>query len=89
MAYGAWSNGSYIQAGLFNADFPDRQIEAPLHPFGGRYKTKDGRFIISHYRCRKGMAKIFKSHEFEYLNEEEKFSSFKNLNSNFEIFIRS
>jgi len=84
MANGAWSNGSYIQAGLFNADFPDRQIEAPLHPFGGRYKTKDGRFLLlAIIDAAKEWPKFLKAMNLEYLNEDEKFSSFKNLNSNF------
>ena len=84
MANGAWSNGSYIQAGLFNADFPDRQIEAPLHPFGGRYKTKDGRFLLlAIIDATKEWPKFLKAMNLEYLNEDEKFSSFKNLNSNF------
>ena len=84
MANGAWSNGSYIQAGLFNADFPDRQIEAPLHPFGGRYKTKDGRFLLlAIIDAAKDWPKFLKAMNLEYLNEDEKFSSFKNLNSNF------
>ena len=85
MANGAWSNGSYIQAGLFNADFPDRQIEAPLHPFGGRYKTKDGRFLLlAIIDAAKEWPKFLKAMNLEYLNEDEKFSSFKNLNSNFQ-----
>ena len=84
MANGAWSNGSYIQAGLFNADFPDRQIEAPLHPFGGRYKTKDGRFLLlAIIDAAKEWPKFLKAMNLEYLNEDEKFSNFKNLNSNF------
>ena len=84
MANGAWSNGSYIQAGLFNADFPDRQIEAPLHPFGGRYKTKDGRFLLlAIIDAAKEWPKFLKAMNLEYLNDDEKFSSFKNLNSNF------
>lgn len=84
MANGAWSNGSYIQAGLFNADFPDRQIEAPLHPFGGRYKTKDGRFLLlAIIDAAKEWPKFLNAMNLEYLNEDEKFSSFKNLNSNF------
>ena len=84
MANGAWSNGSYIQAGLFNADFPDRHIEAPLHPFGGRYKTKDGRFLLlAIIDAAKEWPKFLKAMNLEYLNEDEKFSSFKNLNSNF------
>ena len=84
MANGAWSNGSYIQAGLFNADFPDRQIEAPLHPFGGRYKTKDGKFLLlAIIDAAKEWPKFLKAMNLEYLNEDEKFSSFKNLNSNF------
>ena len=84
MANGAWSNGSYIQAGLFNADFPDRQVEAPLHPFGGRYKTKDGRFLLlAIIDAAKEWPKFLKAMNLEYLNEDEKFSSFKNLNSNF------
>ena len=84
MANGAWSNGSYIPAGLFNADFPDRQIEAPLHPFGGRYKTKDGRFLLlAIIDAAKEWPKFLKAMNLEYLNEDEKFSSFKNLNSNF------
>ena len=84
MANGAWSNGSYIQAGLFNANFPDRQIEAPLHPFGGRYKTKDGRFLLlAIIDAAKEWPKFLKAMNLEYLNEDEKFSSFKNLNSNF------
>ena len=84
MANGAWSNGSYIQAGLFNADFPDRQIEAPLHPFGGRYKTKDGRFLLlAIIDAAKEWPKFLKAMNLEYLNGDEKFSSFKNLNSNF------
>ena len=85
MANGAWSNGSYIQAGLFNADFPDRQIEAPLHPFGGRYKTKDGRFLLlAIIDAAKEWPRFLKAMNLEYLNKDEKFSSFKSLNSNFQ-----
>ena len=84
MANGAWSNGSYIQAGLFDAEFPDRKEEAPLHPFGGRYKTKDGRFLLlAIIDAAKEWPKFLKAMNLEYLKENEKFSSFKNLNANF------
>ena len=84
MANGAWSNGSYIQAGLFNAEFPDRQEESPLHPFGGRYKTKDGRFLLlAIIDAAKEWPKFLDAMDLNYLNENEKFSSFKKLNSNF------
>ena len=84
MANGAWSNGSYIQAGLFDAEFPDRQDESPLHPFGGRYKTKDGRFLLlAIIDAAKEWPKFLEAMNLEYLNKNEKFSNFKNLNINF------
>ena len=46
MANGAWSNGSFIQAALFDADFPEKKTEVTPHPFGGRYETKDGRYLL-------------------------------------------
>ena len=84
MANGAWSNGSYIQAGLFDAEFPDRRDESPLHPFGGRYKTKDGRFLLlAIIDAAKEWPKFLEAMNLEYLNRNEKFSNFKNLNINF------
>ena len=63
MANGAWSNGSYIQAGLFDAEFPDRRDESPLHPFGEGIKLKMEDFCLYYYRCCKRVAKIPRSHE--------------------------
>ena len=84
MANGAWSNGSMIQAGLFGADFPDRKEPFPLHPFGGRFETKDGRFLLlAIIDAAKEWPKFLKVMNLEYLNKDERFSSFKKLNSNF------
>ena len=86
MANGAWSNGSFIQAGLFGAQFPERKEPSPLHPFGGRYKTKDNRYLIlAIIDANKEWPKLLKSLDIEYLNEDPRFSSFKKMNENFTI----
>ena len=86
MANGAWSNGSFIQAGLFGAQFPDRKEPSPLHPFGGRYKTKDNRYLIlAIIDANKEWPKLLKALDIEYFNEDPRFSSFKKMNENFMI----
>ena len=69
MANGAWSNGSFIQAALFDADFPERQTEITPHPFGGRYETKDGRYLLlAIIDAAKEWPKLLKALNIEYLN---------------------
>jgi crotonobetainyl-CoA:carnitine CoA-transferase CaiB-like acyl-CoA transferase len=86
MANGAWSNGSFIQAGLFGAQFPERKEPSPLHPFGGRYKTKDNRYLIlAIIDANKEWPKLLKALDIEYLNADPRFSSFKKMNENFTI----
>ena len=69
MANGAWSNGSFIQAALFDADFPERKTEVTPHPFGGRYETKDGRYLLlAIIDAAKEWPKLLKALDIEYLN---------------------
>ena len=83
MANGAWSNGSFIQAALFDADFPERQIEVTPHPFGGRYETKDGRYLLlAIIDAAKEWPKLLKALDIEYLNGDERFSTFQKMNEN-------
>lgn len=83
MANGAWSNGSFIQAALFDADFPERQTEVTPHPFGGRYETKDGRYLLlAIIDAAKEWPKLLKALDIEYLNSDERFSSFQKMNEN-------
>ena len=83
MANGAWSNGSFIQAALFDADFPERQTEVTPHPFGGRYETKDGRhLLLAIIDAVKEWPKLLKALDIEYLNGDERFSSFQKMNEN-------
>ena len=83
MANGAWSNGSFIQAALFDADFPERKTEVTPHPFGGRYETKDGRYLLlAIIDAAKEWPKLLKALNIEYLNSDERFSSFQKMNEN-------
>ncbi len=83
MANGAWSNGSFIQAALFDADFPERQTEVTPHPFGGRYETKDGRYLLlAIIDAAKEWPKLLKALDMEYLNVDERFSTFQKMNEN-------
>lgn len=83
MANGAWSNGSFIQAALFDADFPERKAEVTPHPFGGRYETKDGRYLLlAIIDAAKEWPKLLKALDIEYLNRDERFSSFQKMNEN-------
>ena len=85
MANGAWSNGSMIQAGLFGAEFPERKEPFPLHPFGGRFRTKDDRYLLlAIIDAPKEWPKFLKAMNLEYLHQDKRFSSFKDLNSNYE-----
>ena len=83
MANGAWSNGSFIQAALFDADFPEKKTEVTPHPFGGRYETKDGRYLLlAIIDAVKEWPKLLKALDIEYLNGDEKFSTFQKMNEN-------
>ena len=83
MANGAWSNGSFIQAALFEADFPEKKTEVTPHPFGGRYETKDGRYLLlAIIDAAKEWPKLLKALDIEYLNGDERFSSFQKMNEN-------
>jgi crotonobetainyl-CoA:carnitine CoA-transferase CaiB-like acyl-CoA transferase len=83
MANGAWSNGSFIQAALFDADFPERKTEVTPHPFGGRYETKDGRYLLlAIIDAAKEWPKLLKALDIEYLNSDERFSTFQKMNEN-------
>ena len=83
MANGAWSNGSFIQAALFDADFPERKTEVTPHPFGGRYETKDGRYLLlAIIDAAKEWPKLLKALDMEYLNSDERFSTFQKMNEN-------
>ena len=85
MANGAWSNGSFIQAALFDADFPDKKTEFTPHPFGGRYETKDGRYLLlAIIDAAKEWPKLLKALDIEYLNSDERFSSFQKMNENYQ-----
>ena len=83
MANGAWSNGSFIQAALFDADFPERKTEVTPHPFGGRYETKDGRYLLlAIIDAAKEWPKLLKALDMEYINSDERFSTFQKMNEN-------
>ena len=83
MANGAWSNGSFIQAALFDADFPKKKTEVTPHPFGGRYETKDGRYLLlAIIDAAKEWPKLLKALDIEYLNGDERFSTFQKMNEN-------
>ena len=59
---------------------------SPLHPFGGRYKTKDNRYLIlAIIDANKEWPKLLKALDIEYFNEDPRFSSFKKMNENFMI----
>jgi crotonobetainyl-CoA:carnitine CoA-transferase CaiB-like acyl-CoA transferase len=83
MANGAWSNGSFIQAALFDADFPERKTEVTPHPFGGRYESKDGRYLLlAIIDAVKEWPKLLKALDIEHFNNDERFSSFQKMNEN-------
>ena len=64
----------------------DRKEPSPLHPFGGRYKTKDNRYLIlAIIDANKEWPKLLKALDIEYFNEDPRFSSFKKMNENFMI----
>ncbi len=83
MANGAWSNGSFIQAALFDADFPEKKTEVSPHPFGGRYETKDSRYLLlAIIDAAKEWPKLLKALDIEYFNGDERFSTFQKMNEN-------
>jgi len=83
MANGAWSNGSFIQAALFDAKFTERKAEVTPHPFGGRYETKDGRYLLlAIIDASKEWPKLLKALDIECLNVDARFSTFQKMNEN-------
>ena len=74
----------HLLTGLFGR-FPDERTIS-LHPFGGRYKTKDNRYLIlAIIDANKEWPKLLKALDIEYFNEDPRFSSYKKMNENFMI----